>query len=73
MFIEAPIQGGNGSNNGGSTPAGAREAGDTCAPGCIFSSFCVAKNATAKRYSAALGGELICVKSGDCAAECAVR
>jgi len=74
MFIEAPVQGGGGSSGGsGTPPTGAKEAGDTCAPGCIYSSFCVSKNATAKRYSARGGGELICVKSGDCAAECSAR
>ena len=59
------------SNGNGS--ALAREAGDSCAPGCIYSAFCVNKNATAKRYTSRTGGELVCVTSGDCSRECAVR
>jgi hypothetical protein len=45
-------------------------AGATCAPGCVYSSYCVDVNQSAERYYAADGSELICVTSGDCFSEC---
>ncbi len=48
-------------------------AGSACAPGCVYSSFCVDRNASAKKYPAASGGQVVCVKSGDCSSECAVQ
>ncbi len=50
--------------------ADAAEPGDTCAEGCIYSSFCVDRNVTAKRYASADGTKLVCVKRGDCSAAC---
>jgi hypothetical protein len=38
----------------------------------VYSSFCVDRNATAKRYTATDGSKVICVKSGSCGSECAV-
>jgi hypothetical protein len=73
--LEAKLASGTGSNNNGGgnggTP-GTVSAGSTCAPGCVYSSFCVDRNATAKRYTATDGSKVICVKSGSCGSECAV-
>jgi peptidoglycan/xylan/chitin deacetylase (PgdA/CDA1 family) len=72
MFIEAPSAA-PGGGSGGSSTSGPAVAGERCAPGCIFSAFCVDRNASAVRYPSASGAQLICVKVGDCDSECAKR
>jgi hypothetical protein len=57
---------------GTSNPGAPVTAGATCAPGCVYSSFCVDRNASAKKYPASGGGQVVCVKSGNCSAECNV-
>jgi peptidoglycan/xylan/chitin deacetylase (PgdA/CDA1 family) len=47
--------------------------GATCAPGCIYSSFCVIHNPSAPQVSSADGTPLVCVKNGDCATACTPR
>ncbi len=47
--------------------------GATCAPGCIFSKFCVSRNPSAPTFAGSDGQPLICVKQGaDCGATCLV-
>jgi peptidoglycan/xylan/chitin deacetylase (PgdA/CDA1 family) len=69
MFVQAPQPVASASVVTAPAPG---TAGAACAPGCIYSSFCVERNASAKRYGTA-AAPLVCVKSGgDCSVECAV-
>jgi peptidoglycan/xylan/chitin deacetylase (PgdA/CDA1 family) len=44
--------------------------GGSCAPGCIYSSFCVSHNPSAPHFQAEDGTPLVCVKSGECSTAC---
>jgi hypothetical protein len=70
--LESKLMSGPGTG-GDVTPVTPVTPGAACAPGCIYSSFCVDRNATAKRYPATGGGQVVCVQQGNCAAECTVR
>jgi hypothetical protein len=69
--LETKLMSSAGGSGGGSTAP--VNPGATCAPGCVYSSFCVDRNPTARRYPANGGGRVVCVKSGSCASECAVQ
>lgn len=69
MFIEAP----SGRVGPGPNGEASLTPGDQCAAGCIYSSFCVDRNLTARRFTSASGGPLVCVRSGDCSTECQIR
>jgi hypothetical protein len=47
------------------------DAGDTCAPGCIYSATCATE--PFKKFRTRSGGNVVCVRQGSCATECAVQ